>query len=207
MSDGWEVEVVVGRDDATAREVFGGRVGRVVARRDGFECVLTLDERGDVSLTDSNGSGTVEAPRVVALGSPDGLLARTLRVASTPRVRRVDPRAEGSCNCCHERAGEVWLLDLRSVRVRLCDACMGEVVSCVVEDLLGHPLATVDRLRRERDRLRDEVVALRGDVGCEWEPDVTVEFGERMRWRCARCERVSDAPVHAYFDPCPGGTR
>jgi len=57
------------------------------------------------------------------------------------------------------------------------------------------------RIEAERDRLRNEVVELRGHVACDFEP-VEVKFGERQRWRCSRCNKDTDVPTHAYFAPC-----
>lgn len=62
--------------------------------------------------------------------------------------------------------------------------------------------STVERLRFERDKLRSEVVRLRG----QWEHDyVVVEdtpLGDAMRFRCRRCGKETTTPTHAYFDPC-----
>jgi len=57
------------------------------------------------------------------------------------------------------------------------------------------------RLRQERDGLRDEVVALRGQKAHDYQP-LETEIGERRRWKCTRCGDESEAPVHAYFNPC-----
>lgn len=61
-----------------------------------------------------------------------------------------------------------------------------------------------ERLRSERDRLRREVVELRGHAPHDY---VLVEtrLGERMRWSCRRCGVETVAPVDAYFDPCLTG--
>ena len=58
------------------------------------------------------------------------------------------------------------------------------------------------RLRAERDRLRGEVVQLRGEAACIWVDADPSPSGKRQ-WRCERCERVNEAPTHAYFSSCP----
>lgn len=69
---------------------------------------------------------------------------------------------------------------------------------------LERPHAHVEeRLRAERDRLRNEVVELRGDLKHDYQP-VAVELGETMRFRCTRCGHETPAPTHAYFQPCRG---
>lgn len=68
-----------------------------------------------------------------------------------------------------------------------------------------NPLVT--RLRAERDRLRNEVVALRGDKAHQYELDTSE--GHLMRtnlFQCQVCGKATTAPVHAYFDPCPGSS-
>lgn len=69
-----------------------------------------------------------------------------------------------------------------------------------------HPAGQLVRVRQERDRLRDEVVALRGDTACVYDPVVT-RLLERNRFECRVCGRVTEAPTHAYYAPCrgPGG--
>lgn len=74
-------------------------------------------------------------------------------------------------------------------------------VDCI--DQVKHLADQIPRLRDERDHLRNEVVQLRGDLECDWEPMAT-ELTQRRRWRCRRCRRESEAPVHAYFSPCEG---
>jgi hypothetical protein len=56
-----------------------------------------------------------------------------------------------------------------------------------------------DRLRDERDRLRNEVVALRGHRGHDYQPVEDQPLGERQVFVCTRCGHRSEAPVHAYF--------
>lgn len=69
-------------------------------------------------------------------------------------------------------------------------------------DLAAH---TITRLRAERDRLRNEVVELRGDIPHEYEPDLSPErLASTMQFRCSLCGRRTSTPTHAYFDPCPG---
>jgi len=63
---------------------------------------------------------------------------------------------------------------------------------------------TIKRLREERDRLRNEVVALRGHVGHDYLPDLETDLGDTLQFHCERCGKVSTAPVHGYFDPCSG---
>jgi len=64
---------------------------------------------------------------------------------------------------------------------------------------------TIDRLRAERDKLRNEVMALRGHVAHDHKPDLDpAKLGQTMQFTCSRCGHVSSAPVHGYFDPCPG---
>lgn len=60
---------------------------------------------------------------------------------------------------------------------------------------------TVARLRVERDRLRNEVVKLRGQHKHRYGA-VSVEPGVRTLYECKRCGNVTSAPVHAYFHPC-----
>lgn len=60
------------------------------------------------------------------------------------------------------------------------------------------------RIEAERDRLRDEVVALRGDVPHDWLPldhKDTSPSGKQL-FRCGRCGHATPAPVHAYFGAC-----
>lgn len=64
-----------------------------------------------------------------------------------------------------------------------------------------------DRLRAERDKLRNEVVALRGEQGHDYEPVEDQPLGERRRFVCTRCGHESEAPAHPYFGGaavCPG---
>lgn len=63
--------------------------------------------------------------------------------------------------------------------------------------------AQADRLRRQRRELQDEVVGLRGDRPHDWQP-IDWEPYSRRRWSCADCGAETDAPVRAYYDPCPG---
>lgn len=76
-------------------------------------------------------------------------------------------------------------------------------------DHVERPIVDVeDRLREERDRLRNEVVQLRGGQGHDYKPDLSPEkLGERMLFTCSRCGHTSNAPVHPYFGGnaiCPG---
>ena len=57
-----------------------------------------------------------------------------------------------------------------------------------------------DRLAAERSRLRNEVVAIRGDVEHDWKLLEPIDFGARVTYRCLRCGKTSTAPVHPYFD-------
>lgn len=59
------------------------------------------------------------------------------------------------------------------------------------------------RLRAERDRLRNEVVALRGDVSHDYQPTEPSRTGKNQV-ECQHCGKVTAAPTHAYFDPCHG---
>jgi hypothetical protein len=60
---------------------------------------------------------------------------------------------------------------------------------------------TITRLREERGRLRNEVVALRGDV----DHDYTMlerDLGLTTLYQCQRCGKETSAPTHTYFDSC-----
>lgn len=74
-----------------------------------------------------------------------------------------------------------------------------------VDDVGGIEGRTTIRLRTERDRLRNEVVELRGHRDHVWDM-LDVEPGERQRWRCAGCGKESNAPAHPYFNHCPALT-
>lgn len=58
-----------------------------------------------------------------------------------------------------------------------------------------------ERLRAERDRLRNEVVELRGHQKHDYRL-LSVELGETLRFICTRCGHETAAPTHAYFSPC-----
>lgn len=74
---------------------------------------------------------------------------------------------------------------------------------------VAKPRDTLARIRAERDRLRDEVVRLRGDGAHNYiaDPEDTSPSGKQIH-RCVDCGAGSEAPVHPYFDGgCPVARR
>jgi hypothetical protein len=63
-------------------------------------------------------------------------------------------------------------------------------------------VATLDRLRFERDKLRSEVVRMRGEREHNYEALTDGPLGEAMQFRCKNCGKVTATPTVAYFDPC-----
>ena len=64
-----------------------------------------------------------------------------------------------------------------------------------------HLTDLIGRLRAERNRLRDEIVAMRG----EGEHDYVMverELGLTTLYQCQMCGKETSAPTHAYFDSC-----
>lgn len=60
-----------------------------------------------------------------------------------------------------------------------------------------------DHKQREDDRSRmlDPLLTSAGFAHDDEPQDVP--FGKAQRWKCARCGRVSKAPVRVSYDPCP----
>jgi hypothetical protein len=58
--------------------------------------------------------------------------------------------------------------------------------------------ALLARLRGERDRLRNEVVALRGTVPHAWRLNEGL-LSDRIEYECEACGQKTGAPVHPYF--------